>query len=74
MVNQDLSVSPTQAPFLVLGVKEDGLILVKDTDSDHKLVFDELKPTYDLKSLKVMNLKSFSHPGIGIVIKEDQHR
>ena len=76
-VNNDRTVSPTHAPYMVFGIKgsrkEESkfeLILVKNTDEEDKLVFENLKPSYDLSSLKVMALKMSSHKGKAIVIKD----
>jgi hypothetical protein len=50
--------------------KEDELILVKDTDVENKLVFDSLRPTYDLSYLKVMLMAPISHPCKGAVLSD----
>jgi hypothetical protein len=69
MVNEDKTFSPTHSPFMVFGIKDDELVLVKNTDTDSKLVFDKIEPTYELSKLKIMALKASSHKGKGIVAK-----
>lgn len=70
-MNDNLTVSPTHSPFMVLGVRDDYLMLLKEGDND-VLVFKELKPSYDLKSLKVMQLVSSNHGGKGIVVMTEK--
>jgi len=69
IVNQDRTISPTHSPYMVFGIKNDELVLVKNSDSD-KLVFKYLKPSYDVEKLKVLTLKASSHKGKGVVIKD----
>ena len=56
---------------MILGIKDDDLVLVKNSDFKNRLVFDKLEPSFNLKTLKVMALKPSSHKGIGIVIKDE---
>jgi len=51
-----------------LGVKNGELVLVKESDTNCKLIFDSLKPSYPLDELKVMSLTPSSHPGKGVVL------
>ena len=44
---------------------------MKREDSDKKLVFSELVPSYDLGALKTMALKPSSHKGKGVVLSEE---
>ena len=71
VVNQDKTISPTHSPKMTLGIKDDDLVLVKNSDFRNRLVFDKLEPSFNLKTLKVMALKPSSHKGIGIVIKDE---
>ena len=56
---------------MTLGIKDDDLVLVKNSDFKNRLVFDKLEPSFNLETLKVMALKPSSHKGIGIVIKDE---
>jgi hypothetical protein len=56
---------------MVWGIKDDELVLVKNTDDENKLVFDSLPPTYPLENLKIMPLTPSSHPGKGVVLSKE---
>lgn len=71
VVNEDQSISPTHAPYMVFGIKNDELVLVKKEDSHHRLIFDQISPSYDLETLKTLALKPSSHKGKGVVLKKE---
>jgi len=65
-VNDDLTASPTHSPRRVLGISEEGkLVLVPNTDQN-RLVFDSLRPSFE--NPKVMPLITSSHPGKAVVL------
>ncbi len=51
---------------MVWGIDKDELVLVKNSDTKRRLVFDQLKPSYE--NVKFITLAPKSHPGIGIVL------
>ena len=64
-VNPDRTISPVGNPNVVWGLNDaNGLVLVK-RDSDKRLVFKELEPTFKPKETFKMTLKS--HPGLAVV-------
>jgi len=66
VVNNDLTVSASCCPTCVLGLNEEDSLCLVPKDNEKRLVFDSLKPQYNLAELKIMPLVPTSHPNIGI--------